>query len=104
MNEKERIEELRLQRGWSKRKLANMAGLSVTAVYDWYNERSNNPSLTSINWICQAMDISLTEFYSKVNDTSALRPDQITVLNYWEEMTEEQRTAVLGIMKSYIKL
>ena len=39
MNVKDRIDELRKARGWSRAQLAAKLGISTTAIKNWYNEK-----------------------------------------------------------------
>lgn len=64
MNVKEKITALRKEREWSKRRLAKEAGLTPSTIYNWYNERNNEPSKEAIEDICAAFNISMAEFFS----------------------------------------
>lgn len=64
MTVQQRIRELMEQRGWSEYRLAKESGLSqstVTKIFD----RNNLPTIPTLEAICKAFHISLSEFLLK---------------------------------------
>lgn len=56
------IKYIRINRGLSQRKLAEMAGISHTLLSDIENKRSN-PSLKTLQKISDALDIPISHFF-----------------------------------------
>ena len=48
MDIKQRIDELRIKKGWSLSRLALEIGVSDNTVYSWYNEKKYQPSRKTI--------------------------------------------------------
>lgn len=61
------IEELRLERGWSTYKLAEMSGLTGSTLTNMFS-RKTMPSLTTLYALCEAFDITMSEFFSNDGD------------------------------------
>ena len=99
MNIQDRIEELLTKRKWSKNKLAREAGLYSTTVYDWFNEKHFTPDRKSIELVCAALDISLTEFYSGIDD-GELDGEQMLLLELFEKVPKGKRKVVFELLRS----
>ncbi|MBD5100991.1 MAG: helix-turn-helix transcriptional regulator [Clostridiales bacterium] len=99
MTIQERILELLEKKGWSKYKLAQEAGLYQTTVYDWFNDKNYTPDRKSIELICAAMDISLTEFYSGI-DEGDLDGEQMLVLQLFAKVPNDKKKLVFELLKS----
>ncbi len=99
MTVQERIKELLEKRQWSKYKLAKEAGFYPTTVYDWFNDKHFTPDRKSIELICAALDISLTEFYSGV-DEGELDGEQILLLELFAKVPESKRKVVFDLLRS----
>lgn len=99
MTVQERILELMAKRGWTKYKLAQETGLYQTTVYDWFNDKSYTPDRKSIELICAAMNISLVEFYSGI-DEGELSGEQALLLQLFERVPESKRQLVFELLRS----
>lgn len=99
MTVQERILELMAKRGWTKYKLAQETGLYQTTVYDWFNDKNYTPDRKSIELICAAMNISLVEFYSGI-DEGELSGEQALLLQLFERVPESKRQLVFELLRS----
>ena len=81
----ERISFLMSERGWSQNELAKRAGMTQSTVSSWYS-RNYCPSVPTIERVCKAFGITLTEFFLTDDDHS------IT-------LTEKQRKLLLAASK-----
>ena len=59
-----RITEICSQRNITVNALANQAGMSRYTIYSMLNTKSKNPGVISIQKICDALDISVREFFN----------------------------------------
>ena len=59
-----RITELCKQKGITLNELANLAGIPPTTVYSIFNLKSKNPGIVTLKKICDALEITLGEFFS----------------------------------------
>lgn len=67
MNTKEAVAERILQlceeKGLAVNALANLAGVAPSTIYSMLNEKSQNPGVVSIKKICDALNISIRQFF-----------------------------------------
>ena len=61
-----RIIELCIQRNMAINALANVSGVPPSTIYSILNSKSTNPGISSINKLCNGMEISLKEFFNSV--------------------------------------
>ena len=102
MTAKERIDELRIQKGWTLNRLADELGMTNTAVYSWYKKDSCNPSIQSIEKACEVFGISLTEFYSTV-DSSTLDVRETLFLEIFRKLSKDEQAKILAIVRLFGK-
>lgn len=57
-----RIKELRIAKGLSTNKLSNMAGLSQSYVRNLEAGKYDNPTVDSLELICEALNIAFEDF------------------------------------------
>ena len=100
MTAKDRIDELRIQKGWTINKLAEELGMTNTAVYSWYRKESCNPSIKSIEKACEVFGISLTEFYSKV-DSGSMEVGETLLVDSFRKIPKKEQEKVLKIVKIF---
>lgn len=100
MTAKERIDELRIKKGWSLNKLAEELGLTNSAVYSWYRKKGYNPSIKSIEKACEVFEITLTEFYSCV-DTDNMSMDETLLIDSFRKVPPKEREKLLKIVKLF---
>jgi len=99
MTVQERIEELLKKNNWSKYKLAKEAGFYPTTVYDWFNDKHYTPDRNSIELICAALNITLTEFYSGI-DEGELNEEQMLLLELFAKVPNNKRKVVFEILRN----
>ncbi|MGB3368775.1 MAG: helix-turn-helix transcriptional regulator [Acidaminobacteraceae bacterium] len=78
MNVAERITYLRTQKGYTVNKLANLSGLSQSFVRQ-IELGSKNPTIESITYLCDALNISLHDFFNE--ETEETPKELIEILN-----------------------
>lgn len=102
MTAKERIDELRIESGWTLNRLAEELGMTNTAVYSWYRKDSCNPSIQSIEKACDVFGLSLTEFYSSV-DSGDIDVGETLLTESFRKIPKEEQPKVLQIVKLFEK-
>lgn len=100
MTAKERIDELRIKKGWSLNKLAEELELTNSAVYSWYRKEGYSPSVKSIEKACEIFGISLTEFYSCV-DNENMATNEALLIDSFRKVPPEEQEKVLKIVKIF---
>ena len=98
MDVKQRILELMEKRGWSKYRLSKETGIYVTTINDWFNENHYTPSRDSIVSICEAMGITLAEFYGGIEEHD-LSEEQLRLLSMFESVPANRRKLVFDLME-----
>lgn len=58
-----RIAGICKERGMTVNALANRAGMSPSTIYSMLNTKSQNPGVVSIQTICDALEISVRDFF-----------------------------------------
>ena len=93
------IKKQREARGWSEYQLAERSGLPQSTISSWY-KKNMTPSFASLEKICEAFGITLSQFFSDGEDSVVLTVPQREMLNKWNCLTETQREALLILMDS----
>lgn len=96
MDTLEKIDRLRVQRGWSINNLAAEAMLTQSTLNNMY-QRKNEPKLSTLRALCDAFGITLSEFFrdeSVDSDIDVLLNERIACL------TPTQKQALLSFLKT----
>jgi transcriptional regulator with XRE-family HTH domain len=94
-----RILELRERRGWTEWKLAEESGLQQSTISSWY-QKGLLPKIPSLERICAAFDISLSEFFAGDEDSVPLTPEQRELLANWSALSGRQQELLLDLIKN----
>jgi len=93
-----KITALRLGRSWSEYQLAERSGLTQSTISSWYR-KNLIPSIPSLERICNAFDITLSQFFLEENaETVPLKPEQTALINASNKLTPEQFSALLHFL------
>lgn len=98
MDTQKRIKELMAERGWTDYRLAKEAGLSHSTVTNMFN-RNNAPTLPTLEAVCRAFGITLTQFFTE-NEESQMTEEQQVLFSTWSTLTDEQKRLLLDLMKT----
>ncbi len=91
-----RIKHFREQKNYTINKLANKAGVSQSYLRDVELE-NKNPTLSFLSLICDALDISLKDFFSDETETSIIS-DPVVQSVY--KLTPEQKATLLQFLNT----
>ena len=94
-----RITELRNERGWTNHRMAIEAGISSPTVTNWYNTRKSEPSLNAIISLCEAFEISLSDFFNPNKEYNVLTPFQKEMLSEICQLSKAERDSLLQYIK-----
>ena len=72
-----RIKELREKNHLSQNALANLAGVSPTYIYQ-FERGEKSPTVEYLNYICNALNVSLTEFFATPSDNNVLNVNSLS--------------------------
>lgn len=98
INVLERITELREQKNWSEYQLAEHSGLTQSTISSWYR-KDVLPTLPSLERICLAFGISISQFFDdENNEVSLINPKQKQLLEYAARLDNEQYDALINFL------
>lgn len=95
----ERILQLRMERGWSEYRLSEESGIAQTTISSWFR-KNICPSVPSLEKICEAYNISLSQFFYWENEPVSLSEKQFKLLENWNRLTEEQQSIIIDLLRS----
>lgn len=95
-----RISELTEERGWSNYKLAQKSGLSLSTIANIYR-RHTIPSLATLEAICNAFGITLSQFFSEDLDAVPLTPEQKELFDKWANLTPAQKELIEKLIEQF---
>lgn len=98
INVLERITYYRKQKGWTEYQLAEMSGLTQSTISSWYR-KDMIPSIPSLEKICTAFGITLSQFFATDEPSFSLTPTQKQLLEESGHLTEEQQLALIEFFK-----
>lgn len=99
INVLQKITEHRTARHWTEYKLAEMSGLPQSTISSWYR-KNMLPSLASLEKICNAFQITLSQFFAEEDCSVELSEEEQSLLNTWHMMDQSQREAFLRFLKT----
>ncbi len=97
----DRIDHFRKQCGWSINNLAMEAGLTQSTLNNLYTRKAE-PKISTLRAICNALGISLAEFFSEdypPNDESITLED-LEILKNISHLSQKQKQALLFLLRS----
>ena len=97
MNILKKINQLRLERKWSIYRLSVMSGVSQSTLTNMFN-RETLPSITTLECICNAFNITLSDFF-KEDETNAHGQDELELLAYYRLASENTKKVIMMILK-----
>ena len=95
------IKRNREARGWSEYQLAERSGLPQSTISSWY-KKSMTPSFASLEEICDAFGVTLSQFFAQDDICVALTPAQREMLDKWNCLTSAQQAALAALMDTMI--
>ncbi|MDE5984082.1 MAG: helix-turn-helix domain-containing protein [Eubacterium sp.] len=98
----ERIKYHMQLRGWSEYRLAKESGLSQSTISNIFR-RNTLPPIPTLEIICNAFGINLSQFFSDDSNISSLSDEQKELLNNWSKLSVKKRTALLNLMNEILE-
>ena len=93
-----RITNLRASKGLTTTALAHKAGLAQSHLRD-IELGNKNPTVETLTYICDALDISLAEFFAEETENS-LKDDE--ALKTFYRLNAQQRKTLLSFLKTLL--
>ncbi len=97
----DRIQQLKAQRGWTEYRLAEESGIPQSTISSWYR-KNINPSIGSLEAICAAFQITLSQFFSWGEDDAPvqLTPSQRRLMDSFSRLEPLQQQSLLEFLQS----
>lgn len=95
----DKVNNMRLEKGWTIYELAKKAGVAPTTIYNW-RDRLSSPTLSLLDAVCSAFEISVIDFLLNEDELLALTEEQKEVMRLWNTMSSEQKKSIINLMKS----
>ena len=87
----------REERGWTEYQLAEHSGLPQSTISSWYR-KGMTPTVSSLDKICNAFGITLSQLFAEGEETVSLTPSQRKLLQRWSRLTREQQKAIFNLI------
>jgi len=91
------ITAYRQARGWSEYQLAEHSGLPQSTISSWYR-KSMVPTVPSLQRICDAFGITLSQLFAAGDAPVTLTPGQRKMLERWNRLNAEQQTVIFQLI------
>lgn len=96
----DKITKLRIERNWSEYQLAERSGLTQSTISSWYR-KNMRPTIPTLSKICEAFDITMSQFFMDENSTIAeITPKQAELLQACTKFNSEQYDKLLEFIKT----
>ncbi len=100
MNVLEKIDKLMQARGWSDYRLAKESKLSSSTVAN-LRKRNTIPSVVTLEAICDAFGITLSQFFAENQEMVHLTSEQRDMFDSWTSLTPNQKEIVFNIIYEF---
>lgn len=101
MDIQKRIKDLMEERGWTDYRLAMESDLSHSTVSNMF-KRNNAPTIPTLEAICKAFGITLSQFFAEGEEAVILTDEQREIFATWSLLSPKQKSLLLeflGTMK-----
>ena len=95
----EKIDKLRIERGWSVNNLAMEAMLTQSTLNNLYM-RNTEPKISTLRAICNAFGITLAEFFSDEEFTKEQANNEKELSDRFSKLTDTQKKAFMSMLRS----
>ncbi len=102
MNVLEKVKKMQEERGWSTYKLAYEAGLTQSTLSNMF-ARGTCPTVDTLEKICNAFGISLSEFFEEDSRKSHVSKEELELLRKYRALTDKEKDAVKSMINALFK-
>ena len=93
-----KIDRLRKEKGWTVNKLATESLLTQSTVSNMLKSGAE-PKIATLKSICDALDISLAEFFYE-SESPLLTPRNLDMLSIYNNLSKEQQRIIFDLIKT----
>lgn len=96
-----RIDQLMAERNWTDYKLSLESGLSSSTIAN-IHRRNTVPSIATLEAICHAFGISLSQFFADENNNIVqLNDEQFSFFKKWATLTNSQKEIIYALINEF---
>ncbi|MDE6926736.1 MAG: helix-turn-helix transcriptional regulator [Acetatifactor sp.] len=96
-----RIDQLMAERNWTDYKLSIESGLSSSTIAN-IHRRNTIPSIATLEAICHAFGISLSQFFADENNNIVqLSDEQYSFFKKWTTLTNDQKQILYALINEF---
>lgn len=92
-----RLNDLRLQRNLSVYRLAELSGINQSTLANTFS-RGTVPSLKNLECLCEAMGITLSQFFSDEHEFKVLTSKECQLVDNYRKLNENMKTTLLEMV------
>jgi transcriptional regulator with XRE-family HTH domain len=96
----ERIDTLMKERNWTDYKLSSESGLSSSTIAN-IHRRHTVPSIPTLEAICNAFGITLSQFFNDDYNAVHLNKEQQEFFDVWLSLTDKQKDIIYSVVKEF---
>lgn len=91
-----KLNDMRLRRNMSVYRLAEMSGLNQSTLANTFS-RGIVPSIENLGAMCEAMGVTLAQFFCDEEETDLLTPQEKKLIEAYRQLTPEVRQAIVDL-------
>ena len=95
----QRINDLRIQRGWSIYKLAEESGITQSTLANMF-ARKTMPSISTLKMLCDAFGISLSEFFEY--DNKQLSQEDFLTISHYKKLSQSNKNIIRFLIQAML--
>lgn len=92
-----RIEKLRDERGWSNYRMSEEAKLDNSVINNMF-KRGTMPSMATLISLCEAFDMSLSQFFNEDETAFILSDDEKNLITQYRKLDKKNKNAVYTLI------
>lgn len=96
-----KINRLRLERDWSIYRLSVESGISQSTLTNMFN-RETLPSITTLECICNAFGISMSDFFKEATATESFDTEQ-ELVDLYRASSDEVKASIMTLLRETSK-
>jgi len=97
-----KINQLRIERQWSIYRLSVESDISQSTLTNMFN-RETLPSITTLESLCQAFGITMSDFFADENDSEKLSSEEKELIKMYRTASSEARDSIKTLLRELNK-
>lgn len=93
-----KIDRMRIENNYSMRELAKKSGVSISTMVDIINQKKI-PNIYTLNSICNALNVSLSEFFNFDDKVISLRAKENILISIYRELSPMSQDTLIKVSK-----